>query len=158
MAQPGALTGLPPTNLSPPPSDSAPVGARLALFHHHWMDLSPDPWAQSVVEEDLRITFTSPPPLTRTPQWIRVPSDSARAAALRAKVQAPLSKSAVEEVCDPSSPGYYSHLFVVPKPGDRWRPVIDLSALNRLVVAPHFRMERPVSSASLSAEESLLSA
>ena len=72
-----------------------------------------------------------------------MPRAPARAAALRAEVQALLLKRAVEEVTDPASPGFYSHLFVVPKPGGRWRPVIDLSALNRLIAAPAFRMETP---------------
>jgi len=47
----------------------------------------------------------------------------------------------VEVVKDTTSPAFYSHLFVVPKPGGRWRPVIDLSSLNKLIIAPHFRME-----------------
>ena len=131
---------LPPT---PPPNDLAPVGARLALFHLRWLDVITDPWVQTVVTEGLRISFSSPPPLTRSPQWISVPRAPARAAALRAEVQALLLKRAVEEVTDPASPGFYSHLFVVPKPGGRWRPVIDLSALNRLIAAPAFRMETP---------------
>ena len=115
---------LPPT---PPPNDLAPVGARLALFHLRWLDVITDPWVQTVVTEGLRISFSSPPPLTRSPQWISVPRAPARAAALRAEVQALLLKRAVEEVTDPASPGFYSHLFVVPKPGGRWRPVIDLA-------------------------------
>nr|KAG5689500.1 hypothetical protein BaRGS_000606 [Batillaria attramentaria]KAG5702749.1 hypothetical protein BaRGS_003623 [Batillaria attramentaria]KAG5706903.1 hypothetical protein BaRGS_021409 [Batillaria attramentaria] len=32
-------------------------------------------------------------------------------------------------------------MFVVPKPGGRWRPIIDLSRLNLQITAPHFRME-----------------
>nr|KAG5695708.1 hypothetical protein BaRGS_022385 [Batillaria attramentaria] len=64
-----------------------------------------------------------------------------RAAALRTEVAALLAKQAIELVNDPSSPGYYSHMFVVPKPGGRWRPIIDLSRLNLQITAPHFRME-----------------
>ena len=38
-------------------------------------------------------------------------------------------------------PGYYSRLFVTPKVTGGWRPVIDLSCLNRSVLVSHFHME-----------------
>ena len=41
----------------------------------------------------------------------------------------------------PLSPGYYSRLFVTPKVTGGWRPVIDLSHLNRSVRVSHFHME-----------------
>ena len=37
--------------------------------------------------------------------------------------------------------GFYSRLFVTPKVTGGWRPVIDLSRLNRFVQLSHFRME-----------------
>jgi len=93
------------------------------------------------MQEGLKISFTSPPPLAPSPKWIQVPRDPERAAALRAEVAALLQKQAIEVVNDATIPGFYSHLFVVPKPGGRWRPVIDLSVLNTFITAPHFRME-----------------
>ena len=48
-------------------------------------------------------------------------------------------KGAVYQV-EPSSPGFYSHVFVVPKASGGWRPVIDLKALNEYLEAPHFKM------------------
>ena len=53
------------------------------------------------------------------------------------------------------SPGYYSHLFVVPKPGGRWRPVIDLSRLNKHITAPKFKWIQPVQSETQSLRPSL---
>ena len=38
-------------------------------------------------------------------------------------------------------PGFYSHLFVVPKPGGSWRPVFDLSTLNKYLHPIKFHME-----------------
>lgn len=106
------------------------------------MELFPDdPWLLEVVERGLQLSFTSPPPLVRRPKWIAVPHSPEKAAALRQEVVALLEKQAIEVVRDTASPGFYSHLFVVPKPGGRWRPVIDLSTLNGYVTAPHFRME-----------------
>ena len=37
--------------------------------------------------------------------------------------------------------GFYSKLFLVPKPGKKWRPVIDLSVLNNQLSVPTFKME-----------------
>ena len=37
-----------------------------------------------------------------------------------------LESRAIEEVSNPSSPGYYSRLFLVPKPNGSFRPIIDL--------------------------------
>jgi hypothetical protein len=134
----------PALTLPPPPvnSNQFPVGARLTHFLHRWMDLFPDNlWAPQVVEQGVKISFTSPPPLTSTPRWIQVPRDPVRAQALREEVKALISKEAIEIVRDPSTPGFYAHVFVVPKPDGRWRPIIDLSLLNTFISAPTFRME-----------------
>ena len=41
--------------------------------------------------------------------------------------------------------GFYSHLFLVPKPNQKWRPVIDLSRLNAFLLVEKFNMEIPES-------------
>ena len=41
--------------------------------------------------------------------------------------------------------GFYSRLFLVPKPHQRWRPVIDLSRLNTFLLVEKFKMETPES-------------
>ena len=66
-------------------------------------------------------------------------SSSIRGIALSAVVADLLQKGAVEPA--PSSPGYYSCLFVAPKVTGGWRPVIDLSRLNHSVLVSHFHME-----------------
>ena len=53
--------------------------------------------------------------------------------------------AAVEVVHTPDSLGFYSRLFLVPKPDNRWRPVIDLSALNKFLAIPKFKMDTPES-------------
>jgi len=54
-----------------------------------------------------------------------------------------LDKGALERVRDPQSKGFYSRLFLVPKPDNKWRPVIDLSSLNIIVKIPRFKMDTP---------------
>ena len=40
---------------------------------------------------------------------------------------------------------FYSRLFLVPKPRQRWRPIIDLSRLNTFLHVEKFKMETPES-------------
>ena len=51
------------------------------------------------------------------------------------------SKRAIELVINSESPGYYSNIFLVPKKNGKWRPVIDLSSLNKYIRCPTFKME-----------------
>ena len=37
--------------------------------------------------------------------------------------------------------GYFSPIFVVPKKGERWRPIINLKSLNRYLHVHHLKME-----------------
>ena len=41
--------------------------------------------------------------------------------------------------------GFYSRLFLIPKPHQRWRPVIDLSRPNTFLLIEKFKMETPES-------------
>lgn len=128
--------------LPPPlPQTDVPVGARIQHFAQTWLQLSQNSWVLQVVQEGLKLSFNSHPPLTGTPVWTRVSKDPSKAAALRKEVAALLEKQASVVVHKVSSPGFYSTLFVVPKPNGKWRPVIDLSALNAFIDTPNFKME-----------------
>ena len=61
--------------------------------------------------------------------------------ALATCIQSLLSKNAIERVENVKSLGFYSRLFLVPKPHRRWRPVIDLSRLNTFLHVEKFKME-----------------
>ena len=52
-----------------------------------------------------------------------------------------LQKKAILPVKKPTTLGLYSRVFLVPKPNQKWRPVIDLSHLNRHLTIPTFKME-----------------
>ena len=54
-----------------------------------------------------------------------------------------LDKNAVELVQNPQSLGFYNWLFLVPKPNNRWRPILDLSTLNNYLKTQSFKMETP---------------
>ena len=100
-----------------------------------------EPWVVEVVRVGYRIPFLSRPPLSPVP--IPMPSYnplSTKGVALEEVTLDLVSKGAVELAPLPS-PGFYSRLFVVWKTSGSWRPVIDLSTLNRFVDVSHFQME-----------------
>ena len=92
-------------------------------------------------------------------QWLRtaipfkakfgqIPSDPVRVQedqALATCIQSLLSKNAIERVENVKSLRFYRRLFLVPKPHQRWRPVIDLSRLNTFLHVEKFKMETPES-------------
>ena len=61
--------------------------------------------------------------------------------ALATCIQSLLSKNVIERVENVKSLGFYSRLFLVPKPYQRWRPIIDLSRLNTFLLIEKFKME-----------------
>ena len=87
------------------------------------------------------LSFTEHPPLTRQPSNISLPREPQKRTALRSAVQQLLRMDVVETVPDPDSPGFYSHLFLVPKKDGRWRPILDLSILNLHLHSQRFKME-----------------
>ena len=94
-----------------------------------------------MLREGYRIPFSCPPPLSAYP--IPMPSynpSSTKGVALEEVTLDLIAKGAVE-LAPLSSLGFYSRLFAVWKTSGSWRPVIDLSTLNRFVDVSHFRME-----------------
>ena len=56
-----------------------------------------------------------------------------------------LEKRAVEIMRDTTSPGFYSRIFLVKKKTDRFRLIIDLFSLNKMMRIEHFQMETTAS-------------
>ena len=97
-----------------------------------------------VLRHGYRLPFHLPPHLASQP--ISLPSytpTSIRGIELKKELTSLLQKGAVELA--PLTPGFYSRLFVTQQPSGKWRPIIDLSALNRVVVLSRFHMETPQS-------------
>ena len=83
----------------------------------------------------------SVPPLTGAPSAFVDKGSIMKRPSLRSLIQSMQQNNVVEVVCDTTSPGCYSHLFLVPKKSGGWRPDIDLSFLNSFLEIPHFTME-----------------
>ena len=120
-----------------------PVGGRLQKFWTVWKDLELDPWAVSVIKDGYFLVFHTEPPVSRVPLVRSGSTNPQRNSILSQQFQILLDKGAIEVVEDPATPGFFSRLFVVPKPNGEWRPVIDLSSLNDFLLIPKFKMDTP---------------
>ena len=111
------------------------------LFCREWESLQLSSWHRSLLRTGLTLPFILPPPLTTSPIPVQLPRDPSKRQVLLDEVQALLAKQSLERVVDPSTPGFYSHLFTVTKKSGGHRPVIDLKRLNGFIHCPHFHME-----------------
>jgi len=119
------------------------VGGRLLAFRNAWEILPLTTWHTRLLSSGLHWHWVQAPPVTDQPQFIVLPLDPIRRGILLTEIKALVDKRALVPA-DPS-PGFYSHLFVVPKNNGGFRPVIDLKRLNQYIVCPSFRMETPQS-------------
>ena len=122
-------------------SQQLKVGARLSHFWQAWEKYPIDPWVISVLKQGYEIPFHHSPPLSLIPQ--EFPSylgNQEKFEALEKEVSEMLVKNAIEEVSG-QEPGYYNRLFLVQKASGAWRPVLDVSKLNKYVTKTKFSME-----------------
>ena len=123
-----------------------PVGGRLQFFWTRWQKLGASPYTVKMLREGYRLPFLAGhPPLSRIPLILSSYANLTKQELLDNTVKELLDKKAIEVVWNPTSPGFYSRLFLVPKKSGGWRPVIDLSVLNNFLEIPSFKMETPES-------------
>ena len=111
----------------------------MSEFVEGWKRITNDPYVLSIVARGYRLGFTSPPLLRETPWEIRSPQGREEILGMREQISLMLQKNTITEV-PPTSPGFYSNVFLVRKASGRWHPVIHLKSLNAHIWAPHFRM------------------
>ena len=118
------------------------VGGRLALHHLSWSEVADDSLLR-LVRLGYKIPFVAPPPLTNYPRPFRLPYNREKKALLLQEIASLLQKHALVRVPPQElhKPAFYSLLFLVAKSTGGFRPVIDVSRLNRFVRCPHFKME-----------------
>ena len=122
-----------------------PVGGRLRRFLVQWEHQGAHHSILSLLKDGYKLPFRERPNLSRVPCITSSYANSDRQSALLTSIQDLLHKGAIEVVHTQNTLGFYSRLFLVPKPGNRWRPVIDLSSLNKFLAIPKFMMETPES-------------
>ena len=122
-----------------------PVGGRLRQFLPEWERLGSHRLITGLIRDGYKLPFRERPNLSRVRCTVSSYAGFDKQNALWTSIQDLLQKGAIEVVHTPDSLGCYSRLFLVPKPGNRWRPVIDLSTLNKFLAIPKFKMETPES-------------
>ena len=121
---------VPPVPNVPNVVDNPPVGGRLQRFWETWLHLGSNPRVISILKEGYSLPFKMRPPLTRSPLIISGYANPRRNNSLKEALRSLITKQAVEKVVVRSSLAFYNWLFIVPKPHNKWRPILDLSKLN----------------------------
>ena len=120
-----------------------PVGARLQKFWKNWLDLGAGPKVVQILKEGYTLPFRIRPNLSRTPTVISCYGNPHRNLKLLEAVYQLMDKNAIELVHKKASLGFFNRLFLVPKPDNKWRPILDLSNLNLFLKSEKFKMETP---------------
>ena len=120
-----------------------PVGARLQNFWKKWLDLGAGPKVVQILKEGYTLPFRIRPNLSRTPTVISCYGNPHRNLKLLEALHQLMAKNAIELVHKQVSLGFFNRLFLVPKPNNKWRPILDLSNLNPFLKTKKFKMETP---------------
>ena len=130
---------------TPPPNDSSkaslspPVGGHLHSFRRDWKINKCSASILNIITNGYVLRFISKPKLVRAPLIHSGYKALHKEQALSSCIQSFLSKNAIERVENVKSLGFYSRLFLVSKPHQSWRPVIDLSRLNTFLLVERFQ-------------------
>ena len=120
-----------------------PLGARLQNFWQTWLNLGAGPKIVQMLREGYTLPFRIRPNLTRSPTVVSRYVNPHRNSYLLEALHQLMNKNAVELVYNQTSLGFFNRLFLVPKPNNKWRPILDLSKLNLFLKVEKFKMEIP---------------
>ena len=120
-----------------------PVGARFQHFWKVWLELGAGPKVTHILKEGYPLPFRIRPRLTRYPTVVSCYVNPHRDSYLMEALHQLIDKNAVELVQNQKSLGFFNRLFLVLKPNNRWRPILDLSKLNLFLKVEKFKMEMP---------------
>ena len=101
--------------------------------------LGSSPKVVNILREGYTLPFRYRPYLTRSPTVISNYHNPTKQSFLVEALYQLINKNAVKPVENQNSLGFYNQLYLVPKPNNRWRPILDLSTLNTF----SFKMETP---------------
>ena len=119
------------------------VRGRLQNFWQKWSLLGANPRVVSILKDGYILPFKSRPPLVRDPLIVSGYANPLRNLYLKEALRALLQKKAIEMVRVRTSLAFFNRLFIVPKPNQKWRPILDLSSLNKFLSVKTFKMETP---------------
>ena len=119
-----------------------PVRGRLQEFWQVWQELGTNLRMVSILKEGYILPFKMKP-LTRSPMIQSGYANSTKNHFLKEALSSLKEKLGVEKVVVRSSLAFYSRLFLVPKPNNKWKPILDLSQLNWYLKTGNFKMQTP---------------
>ena len=115
-------------------SDLMP-GQRLQRHVKAWERFETSRVVRSLVKHGYKMDFVTQPNLTGPNEKFATKLPSAQMNIVRTEVQGFLKKGAVRKLTwaeARATPGYYSKLFCVPKPDNKWRMIIEY-VINKLI-------------------------
>jgi hypothetical protein len=95
-----------------------------------WKSLDPPSFVLEAIEGHF-LSFHSRPPLVPASPSLETKVVGSQMKSISDSVNELLRKRAIEPVSD--NPGFYSHLFTIPKKDGSSRPVINLKPLNKFI-------------------------
>ncbi|XP_077121855.1 uncharacterized protein LOC143782553 [Ranitomeya variabilis] len=120
-------------------SDEYPVGGRLKFFYHQWENITSNQWILQLIKSGLRLDFFKLPQDNFVVTSLKAPEQQE---ALQLEILSLLAKNVLIEVpINQEGRGFYSSLFLVPKPDGTFRTIINLKRLNAFLVEHTFKME-----------------
>ena len=106
-----------------------------------WLDLGAGPKVVQISKEGYTLPFQTRPNLTKNPTVISYYVNPDKNLYLSDALQQLIDKNAVELVHTEKSLGFFNRLFLVPKPNNKWRSILDLSKLIFFLKVEKFNME-----------------
>ena len=118
--------------------DISPRG-HLQLFHKVWLANEYHPRVAHILKQGYKILLKSPIELSRNPKIHSGNTNQQKRNFLLECVDQMLQKKAIIPVRMCASLGFHSRLFLVPKPGEKWRPVVGFECVKQPSVGPNIQ-------------------
>ena len=103
--------------------------------------LDMNPSVVSILRDGYVLPFKILPPLVRDPLIVSGYANPLKNLYLKEALRALPQKKAGKMVRVRTSLAFFNRLFIVPKPNQKWYPILDLSALNKFLAIKTFKME-----------------
>ena len=119
------------------------IGGRLQKFWQKWSLLGANPRVVSILRDGYILPFKKQTSSGKRSLIVSGYANPLRNLYLKEALHALLQKKAIEMVRVRTSLAFFNRRFIVPKPNQKWRPILDLSSLNKFLSVKTFKMETP---------------
>ena len=123
---------------------SSNIPSRLRTSSSVWKQFVASREILGLVKHGHKMSFKTMPTLSQPKPEFSTKLPSVQMKIIRSEIKDLFSKGAVRKISlneAISRPGFFSKLFAVPKPGGKWRTIIDMRSLNSYINKESFRMD-----------------